>query len=147
MGGARNIGRFLERFGPRGRSLAVAGLFDEAEEPIVRRALEQAGIGSASSRADLERLGFHACVEDLEDELIRALGVEKVLQVIESRGELRSFRTLGRQPEWRDRPVDQQLRRFLGAGATRKIVYAPLLVEALDPSAIPRPLDAVLAHV
>jgi hypothetical protein len=86
-------------------------------------------------------------VEDLEDELIRALGAERVLEVVEGRGELRSFRTLGRQPEWRGRPVEQQLRRFLGAGATRKIVYAPLLVEALDPAAIPRPLDAVLGHV
>jgi predicted ATP-dependent endonuclease of OLD family len=43
MDGARNIGRFLERFGPRGQGIAMAGLFDAEEEPIVSRALRQAG--------------------------------------------------------------------------------------------------------
>ena len=53
---------------------------------------------------------------------------------------------LQKQPEWRGRPVDQQLRRFLG-NSSRKIDYAPSLVAALDLSKAPRPLDAVLAHV
>jgi len=53
---------------------------------------------------------------------------------------------LQKQPEWRDRPLDRQLRRFLG-NASRKITYAPLLVEALDLTKAPRPLDAVLGHL
>ena len=146
MGGAKNIGRFLERFGPRGSDVAVAGLYDVAEEPDVRRGLERAGFGSVSSRLELERLGFYACIEDLEDELIRAVGAERVAAIVEERGELGPFRTLQKQREWRERPVDQQLRRFLG-NSSRKIDYAPLLVEALKPSKVPRPLDAVLAHV
>jgi hypothetical protein len=146
MGGAKNIGRFLERFGPRGSDVALAGLYDVAEEPDVRRGLERAGLGSGWSRLELERLGFYACIEDLEDELIRALGPERVVDIVEERGELGPFRTLQKQPEWRGRPVDQQLRRFLG-NSSRKIDYAPLLVEALDLSRAPRPLDAVLAHV
>jgi hypothetical protein len=146
MGGAKNIGRFLERFGPRGSDVALAGLYDIAEEHDVRRGLERTGFGSGSSRLGLERLGFYACIEDLEDELIRAVGAEKVLGLVEERGELGPFRTLQKQPEWRGRPVDQQLRRFLG-NASRKIEYAPLLVDALDLSRAPRPLDAVLTHV
>jgi hypothetical protein len=145
MGGAKNIGQFLERFGPHG-SGAVAGLYDVAEEPDVRRGLQRAGFGSGSSGLELERLGFYACIEDLEDELIRALGAEKVVDIVKERGELEPFRTLQKQPEWRGRPLEGQLRRFLG-NASRKIEYAPLLVDALDLSRAPRPLDAVLAHV
>ena len=65
---------------------------------------------------------------------------------MEERGQLGPFRTLQKQPEWRGRPIEQQLRRFLGH-SSRKIDYAPLLVGALDLSKAPRPLDAVLAHV
>jgi hypothetical protein len=146
MGGAKNIGRFLERFGPRGSDVALAGLYDVAEEPDVRRGLQRAGFGSASSRIELERLGFYACIEDLEDELIRAVGAERVVDIVEERDELGPFRTLQKQPEWRGMPIDQQLRRFLG-NSSRKIDYAPLLVDARDLSKTPRPLDAVLAHV
>jgi len=147
MGGAQAIGQYLERFGPRGSDVAVAGLYDLAEEPDVRRGLERAGFGSGSSRLELERLGFFACIEDLEDELIRALGPERVVEIVGERGELGPFRTLQKQPEWRGRPLDRQLRRFLGTRSNRKIDYAPLLVDALDLARAPRPLDAVLAHV
>ncbi len=146
MGGAKNIGRFLERFGPRGSDVGVAGLYDVAEEPDVRRGLHRAGFASSSAPLELERLGFYACHEDLEDELIRALGPDVVVTIVKERGELGPFRTLQKQPEWRERPLDQQLRRFLG-NSSRKIEYAPQLVEALDLSGVPRPLDAVLAHV
>ena len=146
MGGAKNIGRFLERFGPRGSDVVLAGLYDVAEEPDIRRGLERAGFGSGSSRLGLERLGFYACIDDLEDELIRAIGAERVVDIVEERGELGPFRTLQKQPEWRGRPLDQQLKRFLG-NSNRKIDYAPLLIEALDLSRAPRSLDAVLAHV
>ncbi|MGH2641211.1 MAG: TOPRIM nucleotidyl transferase/hydrolase domain-containing protein, partial [Actinomycetota bacterium] len=139
MGGAGNIGRFLDLYGPRGSDVALAGLYDTAEEADVRRGLERAGFGSVRSRRELERLGFHACVEDLEDELIRALGADRVMEIVEGRGELGPFRTLQKQPEWRGRPTERQLRRFLGTRATRKIDYAPLLVDALDLSKVPRP--------
>jgi OLD-like protein len=146
MGGAKNIGRFLDRFGPRGRGLTLAGLYDVAEEPDIRRGLERTGFGSGLSRADINRLCFNACVEDLEDELIRALGSDEVIAVVEARGELGPLRTLQKQPEWRNRPIEQQLRRFLG-NASRKIDYAPRLVEALDLSNVPCPLEELLARV
>jgi hypothetical protein len=146
MGGAQSIRTFLERFGPGGSDVPLAGLYDAAEERYVQRGLESAGLGSGSSRLELERLGFFACVEDLEDELIRAVGADRVLGIVEARGELGPFRTLQKQLEWRGQPLDQQLRRFLG-NSNRKIDYAPLLIEALDLSEAPRPLDEVLAHV
>ena len=146
MGGAQSIRAFLERLGPHGAGISVAGLYDVAEEPYVRRGLEGAGVGTSSSRIELEGMGFYACVEDLEDELIRAVGADRVVDIVRERGELGPFRTLQKQPEWRGQPLGQQLRRFLG-NSNRKIGYAPLLVDALDLSKAPRPLDAVLAHV
>jgi hypothetical protein len=146
VGGAKNMGAFLDRFGPRGSHLAVAGMFDAAEMPDVRRGLERAGFGPDPGAADLERLGFYACVEDLEDELIRAIGAVGVLTIVGARGELGPFRTLQKQPEWRDRPIEQQLRRFLG-NSNRKIGYAAAMVDALDGSNVPRPLAAVIDHV
>ena len=147
MGGAQAIGRFLNQFGPQGLDLTLAGLCDLGEEHDFRRGLERAGVGTALTRAGMERLGFYVCVEDLEDELIRALGAASVEQVVEANGDLGSFRTLQKQPEWRGRPAADQLRRFMGSGGRRKIRYARLLVEALELDEIPRPLDGVLAHI
>jgi hypothetical protein len=146
IGGAQAIGRFLNRFGPGGLDLPLAGLCDEGEEKDFRRGLERAGFGSGLTRVDMERLGFYVCVADLEDELIRALGVDSVLRAVKAEGDLGSFRTLQKQPEWRGRPTDHQLRRFMGSGGSRKIRYARLLVEELDLNQVPRPLDGVLAH-
>lgn len=147
MGGATTIGRFLERFGPQGANVRLAGLCDVGEERAFRRGLRRAGFGSDLTRADMETLGFYVCDADLEDELIRALGVGAVEQVIEAQGELDAFRTLQKQPAQRGRSDEAQLRRFMGSKGGRKIRYAPLLVEALDLDRVPRPLDRVLAHV
>jgi predicted ATP-dependent endonuclease of OLD family len=147
IGGSKNITRWLEEFGPRGLDVRLAGLYDAAQEGDFRRGLERAGVGSGLTRDDMERLGFFVCVEDLEDELIRSLGVAAVEAVIEEQGELGSFRTFQRQVEWRDRSVDQQLRRFFGTTRGRKIRSAPALVEALDMAEVPRPLARLLDHV
>jgi OLD-like protein len=147
IGGAQSIGRFLNLFGPRGLDVRLAGLCDVQEEGEFRRGLERAGLGSDLTRVEMERLGFYVCVEDLEDELIRALGAAAVEEVVDAHGDLRSFRTLQKQPEWRGRPTEEQLRRFMGSGGRRKIRYGRYLVEALDLGRIPRPLDRVLAHV
>ena len=147
IGGATNIGRFLERFGPQGLNLPLAGLCDAAEEGYFRRGLERAGFGADLSRADMEELGFFVCVEDLEDELIRSLGVASVQQTVDAQGELGSFRILQKQPAQRGREIDEQLRRFMGTRAGRKSRYARVLVDALDLAHVPRSLDGVLAHV
>jgi hypothetical protein len=146
LGGAHRIGRFLDQLGERGDAPRVAGLCDAGEEPVFRRALERAGFGSDLTRADMERLGFYVCVEDLEDELIRALGAPRVEEIVAANDDLHRFRTLQQMPEWRDRAVEDQLRRFMGSGGRRKIRYARFLVDALDLGRVPRPLDGVLAH-
>jgi hypothetical protein len=125
----------------------LAGLVDAAEEGSFRRGLERAGLGSGLTRAGMERLGFYVCVDDLEDELIRALGVAAVERVIDAQGDLESFRTFQKQPAWRGRSQEGQLRRFFGTQGGRKIQSAALLVEALDLDRVPRPLDGVLARV
>ena len=147
IGGSKNIGSFLQRFGPMGLDRRVAGLCDAAEEGDFRRGLERAGMGSDLALADLERLGFFVCDADLEDELIRALGAEAVEAVIEAHGELGSFRTLQRQPAQRGWSREAQLRRFMGTRSGRKIDYAGFLVQALDLTQVPRPLDLLLAHI
>jgi hypothetical protein len=147
MGGARNIRHFLERFGPRGLDLRLAGLCDAGEEGDFRRGLERAGLGSGLGRADMEALGFFVCVADLEDELIRCLGAAAVERVVEDQGEGGSFRIFQRQPAWRGRSPEEQLRRFIGTHSGRKARYARLLADALDPTSVPRPLDRLLAHV
>ncbi|MDQ5821517.1 MAG: ATP-dependent endonuclease [Actinomycetota bacterium] len=147
IGGAQAIGRFLARFGPEGSDTRLAGLCDVGEEDIFRRSLEQAGLGTNLTRSDMERLGFHVCVVDLEDELIRALGPAAIEAVLESQGDFGSFGTFQKQVAWRGQPVAAQLRRYMGSADRRKLRYARLLVEALDPAQVPRPLDGVLAHV
>jgi hypothetical protein len=147
MGGARNVRRFLERFGPRGLDVRLAGLCDAGEEGDFRRGLEWAGLGSDLGRADLEARGFFVCVADLEDELIRCLGAAAVERVVEAQGEGGSFRTFQQQPAWRGRSPQEQLRRFIGTHSGRKARYARLLAGALDPASVPRPLDRLLAHV
>jgi hypothetical protein len=147
IGGAQAIGNFLDRFGPKGYDVKLAGLCDAGEEGDFQRGLERAGLGLDLTRAEMERLGFYVCCADLEDELIRSLGAAAVEHVVDAQGELRSFRTLQKQAAWQGRTTEEQLRRFMGSGARRKIRYARLLVDALDLTQVPRPLDRVLAHV
>jgi len=147
MGGATNIGHFLAVFGPSGFGFRLAGLVDQGEEDDIRRALARVDLPPGPDRSGLERLGFFVCVADLEDELIRALGVTVTEQLIEFQGEIGSFRTFVKQPAQRTRTREQQLRRFMGTRSGRKIHYGQVLAGALDLRQIPRPLDAVLAHV
>ena len=147
MGGATNIGHFLEVFGPRGHGVRLAGLCDEGEEPAFRRGLERAGLAPGPGRAAWNGCGFFVCVTDLEDELIRSLGAAAIEQLIQQQGDLGPFRTFAKQPAQRARPREQQLHRFLGTRSGRKIHYGHVLAGALDLTRVPRPLAGVLAHV
>jgi hypothetical protein len=147
MGGATTIGHFLDLLGPNGHDYRLAGLCDAGEEGDFRRELERAGMGIHPTRPAMESVGFFVCVADLEDELIRALGTDAVLEIIDSQGELGSFRILQRQPAHRDRSIEQHLWRFMGTRSGRKVNYARLLVQALDLDRMPRPLDGVLDYV
>jgi Overcoming lysogenization defect protein-like, TOPRIM domain len=134
MGGYGNLPRLLGKY----RDLRLAGLYDVGEERHFLRAL------GCDDRGDLERVGFYACLRDLEDQLTRAVGPDGMLRVLTEQGELRAFRTYQKQPAHRVRPLEEQLHGFMW---NRKQRYALLLVEALDLVRVPRPLDRVLAHV
>ena len=146
-GGAHGFGRYLRRFGPEGTGARLAGLYDAGEVRVVRGGLAAAGLTDPGLSADLERLGFFACVPDLEAELIHAVGPPRMMELFAAHGDLRAFRTIQRQPAWQGRDEAAQLRRFLGAGGQRKSRYARLLTEALDVDQVPRPLAGVFSAI
>jgi len=74
-------------------------------------------------------------------------GPARVEAILETRGDLSTFRTMQRQPAQLGRPIEAQLRRFMGTKAGRKEAYAAHLVEALDLEDMPRPLDLLLRHL
>src|ERR1700694_6171330 len=53
IGGSKNIKRVLDRFGPQGSDIRLAGLCDAAEAGDFQRGLERAGLGSNLTRAGL----------------------------------------------------------------------------------------------
>ncbi|MCE9620972.1 MAG: hypothetical protein K8R99_01355 [Actinomycetia bacterium] len=128
IGGATNIGRFVRTYD----SVRLAALCDVGERRLFARHFEQ---------------GLFVCERDLEDELIRALGVERVEKVIESEGELQSLRTLQQMPFHRDRTTSEHLHRFIGSRSGRKQRYGALLASALAADELPRPLRDLLAYV
>ncbi len=136
IGGAMNVGRYARLLGPPGLGLRLTGLCDVAEEPYYRRGFE---------RADAEPHGFFTCAADLEDELVRALGVARVAQLVQEQGESRALQTFLQQPAQQGRTPQQQFRRFLGTKSGRKIHYGRVLVEALGTDRVPAPLDGLLA--
>lgn len=144
MGGITNTRAFAARYGPHGLGVPLAGLYDAPEAAHVRRGLAAAGLPTALDPGGLAGLGFFGCTCDLEDELIRALGVPGVEAVVAAAGEARSLRLLTGMPAQRGWTREALLRRFLGSRAGRKARYATLLVEALEPDRVPDPLVRVL---
>src|SRR4029079_12429915 len=130
MGGYGNLPRLLGQY----HGVRLAGLYDVGEERHFLR-----GLG-CDNRGELERVGFYACTRDLEDELTRAVGPERMERVLSEQGELRAFRTYQNQPAHRSRSLEDQLHGFMW---NRKQAYAVLLVEELDLDRVPRPLDQV----
>jgi hypothetical protein len=147
MGGITNVRAFASRYGPRGLGLPLAGLYDTAQEDQLRRGLAAAGFETARLPDGPARLGFHGCRADLEDELLRALGLDRVEAVIEAAGEGPSLRRLRGMPAQRAWTRAAVLRRFFGSRAGRKERYAASLVQALELDRVPEPLAAVLRQV
>ena len=139
MGGAMSVGRFAGLLGRSGLGLRLTGLCDERERGYYARAWERA------ERAGAAQQGFFVCAADLEDELIRALGVTRVAELVRAEGDQRALETFLHQPAQRGRSSQQQLRRFFGTKTGRKIHYGRVLVEALAPDRIPAPLEALFS--
>jgi hypothetical protein len=122
IGGAQAIRRFVAGLGS---DTDVRGLCDEREAYLFRRVL-----------ADV-----YVCAPDLEGELIRALGVERLLELVDRD----SFGRFQQQLAQRGRPIDAQLHRWLRSSHVRYQRYLPRLLEALDLDRIPEPLAGVLS--
>lgn len=155
MGGVTNIGHHLRALAPGQR---VLGLCDAGETAIVTRALERTGRSTADGVvgpdriAALARLGFRN---------LRGRpggGADPGARHRSHRAgagpgrHLRAFRTLQNQPAQQGRATAQQLRRWFGSGATRKIRYAALMVEALAGAAadgieVPAPLEQLMSDL
>jgi hypothetical protein len=121
IGGAHAIRRFVAELAP---DVTVRGLCDENEEYLFRRVLSEVFV----------------CVPDIEGELIRALGVERMLEIVDRD----AFTTMQRQPAQRGRTVEQQLHRWLRSSSSRYHRYLPVLVDAIEPDRVPTPLIGVL---
>lgn len=134
MGGITNLRRHLD--GLEGDEV-VTVLHDAGETWYVDRTL------AAHDRT----VGRFVCDADLEDELVRALGIPQVLEVVAAAGDLDAWLTLRNQPFHRARPESAVLRRFFGTTSGRKDKYAALLAAALHPDRVPTPLAGVLAAV
>jgi hypothetical protein len=146
VGGITNLGKFVSALRAPGLTVKLSGIYDASEEFQTLRCLERAGFGTKLTRAAAESSGFFGCVNDLEDELIRALGPSAVEALLQEQDELRSFRRFQRQPAQLGRDTHSQLKRFMGTRAGRKIRYGSLLVSALVPDRVPLPLRRVLSH-
>jgi hypothetical protein len=123
--------------GSKGARRAAAGLVGERLLGLVDRA----------ERADFAGIvdELFVCDPDLEAELVRALGADGVLAIIEQQGEGRSFEVLQRQPAQRGRALEQQLIQFFAGRSGNKVRYARLLADAVQLDRVPEPLAALLA--
>lgn len=128
-------------------TLRIGGLYDVAEERFVIKGLDRVGLRPEDATTPLSAHGFFRCDRDLEDELIRALGVDAVTELITAEGELRSLERLQGQPAQRDRTTAQQLHRFFGSKGGRKEYYGRRLAEAVPLDRVPQPLAGLLRWV
>ena len=143
MEGVTNVARHLAAVAADPARPAVVGLCDAPEVRFVVGALRRRG-HDVATRDDLAAHGFHVCDDDLEDELIRAVGVDVVVDVVAAQGELPRLETFRRQPAQRDRPLHDQLHRFAGTTSGRKARFAAALAEQVALDRVPAPLRLVL---
>lgn len=145
MGGITNLRTHLRAAAADG--VPAAGLYDAAEERVVRRTLAALhDLPSDADPAHLDPTAHHLfrCERDLEDELIRACTPVAVLATLEAHRDLARFRAFQRQPFQRPRPLDAQLRRFLGTTSGRKLLYAGRLAAVVPLERTPTPIRRLL---
>ena len=154
MGGATNIRRHLAaaagsrspspcRRAVRRAGGAVLRAGARRHRNGCRRPVTCPADGTASVTT-LPDFGFQVCRRDLEDELMRALGVDGTLAVLADLDLDAAFAAFTRQLAWQGRPVMDQLRRFVGTTSGRKELLAGAMAAALDAGDCPPPLAALL---
>lgn len=146
MGGATNVRRHLDDLLRRSEPPRVLGMCDAGEARFFQAALTAHGLAVPDSRA-MGAVGFHVCDRDLEDELIRALGADQVLAVLDELELGDRFAALQQQPAWRGRSLHAQLRRFAGVASGRKALLGAALAAALSAGQVPGPLATLLDQI
>jgi hypothetical protein len=134
IGGAHAVRNVVAEFEDR-PAVRFSGLVDEAEADLFVRAAE------ACPTFEVTRI--HVCVRDLEDELIRALAPHHFESLLAEAGDLSSFRTMQKQPSWRDEPVEAQMHRWLRSISGRTNRYADRVLRCSD-ARLPGPLVAAI---
>jgi len=128
--GAQAIGRFLDRFGPRGLDVRLAGLCDAGEEGDFRQGLERAGSALTSRAATWSGwvLRLRRRPRGRADPCAgrRVVGRWSTLKATSVRSAPSRSNRVARTG---DRGAASALH---GSGGGRKIRYARLLVDALD---------------
>lgn len=143
LGGVTNVGAHLQRATALSPVPRLLGLCDRGESRVVVAALRRIG-RDVSEPEDLPGEGFFVCDRDLEEELIRALGPDGCLDLLEEVGLGARFAAFSRQRAWAGRPLSQRLHRFSGTTAGRKIMLAGAMAAALGPERAPGPLAALI---
>jgi hypothetical protein len=143
--GGGGLDSYVKLLGPSGLGLELLGLCDADQEGQWAKWLEAAGLGHSLDRAKMEAIGFFVCDRDLEDELIRAVSVADVIQLIANEGEDAAFKAFIKAPAHSSKAPDDQIRSFFGKSG-RKARYAPLLVDATPSGSEPRSLQEVLSR-
>lgn len=146
LGGVTNIRRQLHDLLQADPRTDVLGMCDAAEVRFVEQALREIG-RPAQDEDDLAAYGFFVCHADLEEELIRALGTDRVLTVVSDLGLDTKLATLRQQPAWADRPLAEQLHRFCGVASGRKELLAGALAAAMPPDDAPDPLRGLMDRI
>lgn len=143
LGGVTNVGAHLERAHRLDPVPRVAGLCDAGEAGFVVRALQRVG-RDVGGPADLPGENFFVCQRDLEDELIRALGPQRSLGILEELGLAGRFAAFSQQPAWAGRPLTERLHRFSGIASGRKILLAGAMAAGLEAERVPPPLAGLV---
>lgn len=134
IGGAHAVRNLVAEIGDRD-GLRMSGVVDEAEAELFAAAADGAPHFAP------ERI--HVCVCDLEDELIRAVDRTTFEELLDDEGDLHAFRTLQKQPSWRDQPFEAQMHRWLRSISGRPNRYADRVLRHPD-ARLPAPLVAAV---
>lgn len=134
MGGVTNAAHHARRLRAAYDAPLLIGLCDARELRFLQR-------------VDPPLDAVFVCDRDLEDELFRAAGPAEVLAAIDELGDGGRWQTFQTQPEWRGRPLEDQLRRFAGTRSRRKELLAERLAHRLSRESTPSVLAQLLSRV
>lgn len=141
LNGGGTLKTLLEIFGPTGLDLTVAGLCDADYEVDWQQRLSGAGL-PVTDRQSMEAAGFFVSVQDLEDEIVSAVGTTAAQAVFANEGQAGAFHSFNSLHA--GMTLHEQVRGFAQVKKTR---WTPLLASEVRDGSIPTSIEALLNHV